>query len=205
MYIYTYISYTYRNLTLHNCGVWLSHVCKVVVFTSEAGAWSPRTGCQERKMDVKWGRASRSQNPQVRAVAHKDRLQLPSLLTAADLIAWGSCRSRALYHRAKHTHLAQELEELGRSEGAGAVTGPAAAWCRRWDSREGTTCMSFASLPPPNFTQGCLPQPALSRNTQEREFCETEFRLLKFPRYKVTLAHLASYTSLKSYFTSTQR
>lgn len=76
------------------------------------------------------------------------------------LIAWRSCRSKALYQRAKYTYLAQELEELEENPGGGkAVTGPAAASQRREDSRKKITCVSYtvaATTPPLNFAQECL-------------------------------------------------
>ena len=70
-------------------------------------------------MYVKWGRAyfRTSWNPETQAVAQRERLKLVSVLMPLTLIAWMSCKSRALHHRAKHTYRAQELEELEENPG----------------------------------------------------------------------------------------
>lgn len=90
---------------------WLSRLYKAVCAIPDAGACSPKAGSQEGR----WEAASNSQAQGGTPQEHTDAWVHAYCL-------WSSWQghpgeARALCHRVKHTHLAQEAEKLTRSRG----------------------------------------------------------------------------------------
>ena len=159
---YMYIS---RRSDLHKWGSWLSGLCKAVDTIPNAGPWSPQ------------GRQS----------GGKIRSGLKPIGTSCQTDTWVQsyrlwhwwqghpAEARALPHRAKHTHLAQESEKLTGSRGTQSNCRPswashtAAAQLSVWELHNG--CASF-----------CLPNlsiPLLAhlnqKHTRNSEKCSSAY------------------------------
>ena len=96
MCVYVYGEIYCKDLTLCNCGSWLSSLCKVFIFTwwrwslkSRGQKCGREVGCQVERTRISW-------NPGTQAGVHEDGLKHTSVLVASDLRVWVSPRSWAL-------------------------------------------------------------------------------------------------------------